>query len=213
MEFSGFLKIISKIASEKLPAQAAHAKMIPPERIDLLKNQDYSNFNPKKAAILMLVYPKNNESHLALILRNTYPGVHSSQIGFPGGKVELEDVNLEATAIRETFEEIGVLQNTIEIIKPFTEVYIPPSNFLVLPFLGFTKETPQFILNPDEVSALIELPLNDLLNENYTVIIPMSTSYATDIQVPGFEFQNHLVWGATAMMLSEFKETLKNVLE
>lgn len=212
MEFSGFLKIISKIALENLPGAMAHAQMIPPERLELLNNQVYYTEMAKKAAILMLIYPKNDKAFISLILRNTYPGVHSSQVGFPGGKVEQEDNNLTETALRETFEEIGVLPENVNIIKPFTEVYIQPSNFLVYPFLGYTLKTPKFNINPDEVSTLIELPLSDLMNKNNQIIIPMSTSYAVDIQVPGYQFDQHLVWGATAMMLSELKETFNSIL-
>ena len=137
MEFSTFLKYVPKIAKETLPAAFAHSKMIPPNRFELLNNQDYSTFNPRYASVLMLLYPKNKITHLVLILRNTYPGIHSSQIAFPGGKNEKEDASFAQTALRETHEEIGIPAHKITIIKPFTEVYIPPSNFLVSPFLGY----------------------------------------------------------------------------
>ena len=105
--------------------------MVPLERLNALKALNPSDLIPKKAAVMMLFYPKNKETHLVLIVRNSYPGVHSSQIAFPGGKVEIEDASLAHTALRETEEEIGVDRNKIEIIKSFTDVYIPPSNFLV----------------------------------------------------------------------------------
>jgi 8-oxo-dGTP pyrophosphatase MutT (NUDIX family) len=212
MEFFDFLKYVPKIAKETLPATFSHAKMIPPERIEFLNNQDFSNVNPKKAAVLMLFYPKKSITHLALIVRNTYPGVHSSQIGFPGGKVEEFDNSLEATALRETYEEIGVSSEKINVIRAFTEVYIPPSNFLVSPFLGFSEHELIFEPSPDEVAGMIELPLNQFLDEKNVVKMDMSTSYAKHIQVPAFQVNEHLVWGATAMMLSELKEMIKKVL-
>lgn len=212
MDFSDFLKYVPKIAKESLPATIAHAKMIPPERIELLNNQDFSQMIPKKAAVLMLLYPKNSITHLALIVRNSYPGIHASQIAFPGGKVEDFDSSLSETALRETHEEIGISAKKVTLIRAFTEVYIPPSNFLVSPFLGFAEEELSFNLSPDEVDEVIELPLYQFLDDKIVITVNMSTSYASNIQVPAFQINDHLVWGATAMMMSELKEILKKVL-
>lgn len=212
MDFSDFLKYVPKIAKESLPATIAHAKMIPPERIELLNNQDFSQITPKKAAILMLLYPKKSITHLALIVRNSYPGIHASQIAFPGGKVEEFDLSLSETALRETHEEIGIAAKKVTVIRAFTEVYIPPSNFLVSPFLGFAEEELSFTICPDEVDEIIELPLYQFLDDEIVITVNMSTSYASNIQVPAFQINEHLVWGATAMMMSELKEILKKVL-
>ena len=124
MLFNDFIKYIPKIEKETLLSTDAHAKMAPLERISYLKEENYINKNPRKAAVLMLFYPKNEVTHLALIVRNSYPGVHSSQIGFPGGKVEEYDADLEKTALRETHEEVGIHPEKIQIIKPFSEIYI-----------------------------------------------------------------------------------------
>src|SRR5215216_399987 len=98
MHFDEFLKYAPKLLNVELPATQAHAKMVPPNREELLRNTDFTKITPKKAAVMMLFYPKNYQTHLALILRNSYNGVHSSQIAFPGGKVELEDFDLRHTA-------------------------------------------------------------------------------------------------------------------
>ena len=165
-----------------------------------------------KAAVMMLFYPKNNSTHLVLIVRNSYEGVHSAQIAFPGGKCEFEDENFACTALRETHEEIGIRPDKIEILKPFTELYIPPSNFMVHPFLGICKEEPVFIPQPSEVAHIIELPLTTFLNAAIVVDEKLSTSYADNISVPAFKIEEYIVWGATAMMLNELKEVLKEVL-
>ncbi|MGL2964826.1 NUDIX hydrolase [Flavobacterium sp. RSB2_4_14] len=212
MHFDAFLKYTPKILNVDLSATHAHGKMAPANRIDLLKNIDFNTIKPKKAAVMMLFYPKNSQTHLALILRTSYNGVHSSQIAFPGGKVEKNDIDLEQTALRETHEEIGIHPNHIKVVRPFTEVYIPPSNFMVYPFMGYSENELDFSLQEEEVAGMVELPLVDFLNDNIVMNVVMQTSYAGAIDVPGFRVNEHFIWGATAMMMSELKETLKLVL-
>ena len=212
MLFTDFIKYIPKIEKEKLFSTDAHAKMAPLERISYLKEENYIDKEPRRAAVLMLFYPKDKVTHLALIVRNTYPGVHSSQIGFPGGKVEEYDADLEETALRETHEEVGVSPEKVQIIKTFSEIYIPPSNFLVAPFMGISHEELAFIPDLDEVKRVLEFSLVDFLDEKSITKVKMSTSYAVDIEVPAFMVDKYIVWGATAMMMSELKETIKSAL-
>ncbi len=213
MDFSHFINNIANLKKEKLLATDAHIKMAPLERISYLKDKSYTDMKPRNAAVLMLVYPKNSMAHLALIVRNTYPGVHSSQISFPGGKEELEDDTLEFTALRETEEEVGIAMHKVEVIRQCSEIYIPPSNFLVTPYLGFSTENLEFTPNPDEVKRVLELPIHQLLNDEIIVQTKMTTSYATNIDVPAFQVEKYVVWGATAMMLSELKELFKNAMK
>lgn len=212
MHFDEFLKYAPKILNVELPATNAHAKMVPPNREELLRNVDFSTISPKKAAVMMLFYPKDCQTHLALILRTSYNGIHSSQIAFPGGKVEDDDFDLKHTALRETHEEIGIASNLINVVRSFTEVYIPPSNFMVYPFMGYSSNELQFTLQEEEVAGIVELPLVDFLDDNILKSKTMKTSYAGSIDVPGFQVNEHFIWGATAMILSELKETLKMVL-
>lgn len=188
-------------------------EMSPKFRTKELRELDVVKKNPRKAAVLALFYPdKNDNTNIVLILRKTYKGVHSAQIGFPGGKVELTDKDLEETAIRETYEEVGVRPENINILKKLTKIYIPPSNFWVYPFIGITNHTPKFVRQETEVERILEIKLEDFLNESSLVKKRLSTSYAKNVEVPAFLLNDHIVWGATAMMLSEVKMVLKNLI-
>jgi 8-oxo-dGTP pyrophosphatase MutT (NUDIX family) len=212
MDFQYFLKFIPDLIHVQLPAIISHEKMMPLERKQLLEKINLKDNNPREAAVMMLFYPKNSQTHLVLIVRNSYPGVHSDQIAFPGGKFELEDVDFQTTALRETKEEIGISPEKIEIVKAFSSLYIPPSNFMVYPFLGICKEEIQFVPNPTEVAAIIELPLEVFRDDSIVTTENLSTSYASLIVVPAFRIEEHIVWGATAMILSELKDVLNLVL-
>ena len=213
MNFDEFLVSISKIKSVPLPSEASQFKMVPPFRQQLIQRQKEAIKNAKKAGVLALFYPNsNNQTHFVLILRKTYKGVHSAQVAFPGGKLEEQDHSLEETAIRETFEEIGVPLKQIEVLQELTEVYIPPSNFQVYPFIAISKQTPKFVKQDDEVEAIIEIPLQHFFDDNTVITKTVSTSYSTDVEVPAFKLNNHVVWGATAMMLSEIKDLLKQLM-
>lgn len=197
----------------ELPGEGFHLKMAPIERLLELKKEAREVKMAKRAAVLCLFYPSSEgETHFMLILRKTYKGVHSAQIGFPGGKVEPEDASLEVTALREAEEEVGVPAQDVSVLKKLTEIYIPPSNFFVQPFLGIAESTPQFIPQESEVEALVEVSLKEFLNDDIRVDKLLKTSYAEQIKVPAFELQGHIVWGATAMMLNEVRELLVRTL-
>ena len=213
MEFEEFKHKIVKIKKMKLPGESAQFKMAPKERINELKKIADIKKTAKKAGVLALFYPSvSQQTMLALILRKTYKGVHSAQIGFPGGKFEDIDDSLRATALRETEEEIGVKQNKVLVLKKLTEVYIPPSNFFVQPFLGYTNKTPKFVLQEDEVEDLLEVPLKHFMDDTIKSLQNFSTSYANKIEVPIFNLNKQRVWGATAMILNEIREMLKQLL-
>ncbi len=187
--------------------------MAPLERIKDIRNWKSRGKKPFKAGVLVLFYPNSEgKTMLVLILRKTYEGVHSGQIALPGGKMEIQDNDLKATALRETWEEVGAEPKKIKIWRELTEIYIPPSNFLVHPFLGTLKETPNFIPQENEVEAILEVDLEDFMNESFQIETKMTTSYAVDISVPAFQFDGHIVWGATGMILNEVKALLKLAL-
>ena len=212
MNFDEFLESLSKIKNIPLPAEVSQFKMAPPFRKELLAHNKGLIKNAKQAGVLALFYADlNNMPTLVLILRKTYKGVHSAQVAFPGGKLEDGDNSLKDAAIRETFEEVGVPINSIEIVKTLSQLYIPPSNFYVQPYLGITKNLPIFIKQEDEVEAIIEVPLSHFLDENIVTKKIVKTSYSVEVEVPAFKLNGHIVWGATAMMLSEIKDLLKQL--
>jgi 8-oxo-dGTP pyrophosphatase MutT (NUDIX family) len=213
MNFDEFIIAISKIKNIPLPAEASQFKMSPPFRKALIDKQKDVIKNAKKAGVLALFYPDvNQKTKLVLTLRKTYKGVHSAQIGFPGGKLESQDNSLEGAAIRETFEEVGVPIYQIEVLRRLTEVYIPPSNFYVQPFIGVSRSTPVFVKQEDEVEEVIEVSLIEFLDDKNIISKVVETSYSVKIDVPAFQLNGHVVWGATAMMLSEIKDLLKQLL-
>ncbi|GAA4080972.1 CoA pyrophosphatase [Flavobacterium cheonanense] len=212
MNFNLFFNAITNVLKVELPSISSHVKMAPLERVKMMEENSYDLSSVRKAAVMMLFYPKNEVTHLVLIVRNSYPGVHSSQIAFPGGKVEEIDFDLKQTALRETHEEIGIHPNDIHVIRDFSSIYIPPSNFLVYPFLGISQVELTFTLQEEEVAGIIELPLSALLDDTIMSIKNLETSYSKLIEVPVFQIEEHTVWGATAMMLSELKDVLKMVL-
>lgn len=213
MKFDKFLQSVSKIENIPLPAESSQFKMSPPFREKLQEQQKDVIKRAKKAGVVALFYPDYNQNtKLVLILRKTYKGVHSAQVGFPGGKLETTDLSIEHAAIRETWEEVGVPENQIEILRAMTKVYIPPSNFFVFPFIGISRLTPQFVKQDAEVEAIIEVTLQDFISDASVVTKTVSTSYSVQVDVPAFNLNNYIVWGATAMMLSEIKDLLKELL-
>ena len=209
MNFTQFQQLIPTIKSTTLGGLEAQFKLAPEIRKRYSDDMIKAN-NPKVSAVLALFYPdEESETKFLLTLRASYNGTHSAQISFPGGKKEKNDLNLEQTALRETFEEVGINPKDIEILKQMTDAYIPPSNFLVTPFIGVINFTPKFNPN-DEVETLIEVKLADLLDDENVVIKNMTTSYMKNIDVPCFKLNNYIVWGATAMILSEIKQVFKS---
>ncbi len=213
MDFNSFLNSVVNIKHLPLLGEEAHALLSPPYRLKLAEKYKEKKKTAATAGVMALFYPnKENETHLVFILRKTYKGVHSAQVGFPGGKVEESDKDLQETALRETEEEIGVAQEHIKVLKTLSPLYIPPSNFMVHPFLGISNEQLSFTKQDDEVEDIIEVHLKDYLNEESVVTTKVPTSYNIEVEVPAFKLNGHIVWGATAMMLSEIKVLLKQIL-
>ncbi len=195
---------------EQLPGQDAQYLMAPMHRkrieLEILK---VSNYKPS-AVMILICCDEVGELFIPLIERASYQGVHSAQISLPGGKFEEQDITLSNTAIRECFEEIGV--GEVEIIGKLTPLYIPVSGFLVEPYVGVCRiKNPTMISQEREVNSILKLNMNDLLREEIVENGTIELQSNLKIQANWFNLHNHRIWGATAMILSEWKETIKDV--
>ncbi|PCI96446.1 MAG: coenzyme A pyrophosphatase [Flavobacteriales bacterium] len=190
---------------QELPGKLAQIEAIPYRKIDY---GTFSMDNAKKSAVLILFYLQENEPHIVLIQRPVYNGAHSGQIAFPGGKVEESDKDIVYTALREANEEIGIVIDDVDVVGGLTDMYIPISNFLVTPIVGFINYLPNFILEEREVAEIINLKVSDLTNINELDTTKVNFTNNRIVNVPCFDFNGKIVWGATAVMLNELRWVL-----
>lgn len=164
--------------------------------------------NARKASVLLCFYEHKDELYLTLIKRTTYDGPHSGQISFPGGKPVSLDSSLWDTAKREFKEELGVDLSSASPLLTLSRVYIPPSNFLVTPFVAVVKKKPFFHLDSREVALKIDISLYELIHLKIKQC-PILEGNHKGVVVPCYVYEGHMIWGATAMVLSEFILFLK----
>ncbi len=162
-------------------------------------------------AVLLLLYCREEELYLVLTRRRDDLSSHAGQISFPGGRQEAKETLL-AAALRETEEEIGIAGTAVTLLGQLTPIYIPPSGFMVHPFIGWytLAQRPEFQPALTEVAEIIEVPLRELLDPAAAVEEPWDF-HGSQVMVPYFALQGHKVWGATAIMLNEFVERLRRV--
>jgi 8-oxo-dGTP pyrophosphatase MutT (NUDIX family) len=161
----------------------------------------------KKAAVLIVLYYKQNELFTVFIQRPEYNGAHSGQISLPGGMHECSDSDMLATAIREANEEIGLNPLQTNILGALTPLYIEVSNINVHPFVGFSKTEIDFKIDKKEVVHVIETPVKNFLDpaNRHIGIIKVRN---TEIEAPWYEIQKKQIWGATAMIMAEFSSCI-----
>lgn len=197
-----FIQNLKKQLELPLPGRAAQLSMAHGTR-RLYKSPQPDS---KIACVLVLFYPKNGEWFMVLIHRtSSNPNDrHGGQIGFPGGRYETTDGSLLNAALREANEEIGIVHQDVKIIGRLSELYIPVSDFLVHPFVGHLDYMPVFIPQESEVRGILEVPFEVFFHKDTLkkMDLPISNKMILK-EVPYFDIDGQVVWGATAMMLGE----------
>ena len=197
---------LSERLQQELPGKLAQIEAIPYRKID------YGTFNmdtAKKSGVLILFYLKHDEPHIVLIQRPEYDGTHSGQIALPGGKIEEGDKDIFHTALREANEEVGVVMQDVEVVGTLTDMFIPVSNFIVTPVVGFINYLPRFAPDKREVAEVIDLKLSHLTAVEELILNQVQLTNGLKMKVPSFEFNQKIVWGATAVILNELRHILK----
>ncbi|MFM7218301.1 MAG: NUDIX hydrolase [Bacteroidota bacterium] len=190
-----------------LPGSAAQILMAHEER-KLFFNSNAVPQNARTSSVLILIYQDSNKFYVPLIVRQQDGHVHSGQVSFPGGKQDPSDADLSITALREAEEEIGVSRHDIQLVGRLSEFYIPPSNFMVHPFVGIHSGVPEFTPDSREVERVVPIRLDHLMDDQYIAKREIPLRNGFKITVPAFCMEGLVVWGATAMILSELRVLL-----
>lgn len=189
---------------------AAQQHMMPLARVRF--RPDERGGTARQGAVLLLLYCREDELYLVLTRRRDDLSSHPGQVSLPGGRQD-EGETPAQTALRETAEEIAVPPSAVELLGKLTPLYISPSDYEVQPFVGVYvgDGRPAFVPSPEEVAAIIEVPLDHLLDQSLRAEEPWQLR-GMEVTVPFFYLDGYKVWGATAMMLSEFAERLRLTL-
>ncbi|MEQ9403421.1 MAG: CoA pyrophosphatase [Cyclobacteriaceae bacterium] len=209
MKLDALTEFLYSRLGEKLPGKSAHDLMKPKHKSGAPIRIKHT-VAPKEGGVLILLYEENGEVKFPLIRRPEYDGIHSGQVAFPGGRREDSDQDLIHTALREAEEEIGVSQNEVNIIGNLSRFFVAASNYDILPVIGFTEKTPEFRPDPREVSDILIPSAMDLIDNRNLRTTDITVRNGFKLYSPYFDLQDHIVWGATAMMLSELKAVLQD---
>jgi 8-oxo-dGTP pyrophosphatase MutT (NUDIX family) len=164
-----------------------------------------SGVTPVRSGVLVICYGIAEDVMMVFIKRTEDNGVHSGQMAFPGGRFDPEegDVKTVDTALRETFEEAGLRLSEENVITSLSPLYVPPSNFMIEPYVAWVQDKPELIPNPFEVAEIFHIPINSFFEENCITISEFNTRYGI-IEAPCYQWKHVKIWGATAIILSEF---------
>jgi len=191
---------------KKLPGEISHKKMLPDGRILKAPSSDLSEI--KKSSVLLLLFPVNGEIYSCLIKRPAHMKHHAGQIALPGGRIEDNESAID-TALRETREEIGIHYKKIKILGQLSELYVEVSKFIIQPFVGWLTEKPQFVINRNEVEKIVLFPLYKYMTAREYIDIK---TISGKLQVPCIKYKQEIIWGATAMILSEFYDVTTHLI-
>lgn len=207
MKLSHLASFLKTRLSQEMPGSSAH-DLMKPSLSDGGQVRIRHDSPPRQGGVLILFFEEDGVVKFPLIQRPEYEGVHSGQIAFPGGKSERTDNDLTETALREAEEEVGVGRNKITVVGTLSKFFVSASNFDVLPVIGVIDEQPQFVPEEREVSEIITPKASDLLDEDRLLTKDIVARNGFKLRSPYFSLENKVVWGATAMMLSELKAVL-----
>ena len=201
---------IKESLDKTLPGKEAQYRMANFRRVAQQESYVETPADARVASVINLIYESNGELYTTLIRRTTNPNDrHSGQISFPGGRYEEEDRSLGHVALREAQEEVGVEIEQIELLGRLTELYIPVSNYVVHPFVGFYHGTPKFTPQESEVAEVLTPRLNSFFNPDSRKVIDMKLAQGITLKdVPYFAVSGEIIWGATAMIMNEFLEAV-----
>ena len=202
-------KLINRL-SGKLPGKDAQYKLAPVIRLRELENTIETN-DAVESSVLIVLYPEQGSISTIVILRNEYEGAHSGQISLPGGRKERDDADNYSTALREAREEIGIDTMELEFCGELSPLFISRSNYIVHPFVAITHQVPQIINDPVEVQKVITFSLFELCGEHAVGEKMFHYGKGLTFNAPGFEVGGHFMWGATAMIFSEFLAIIKEI--
>ena len=206
-----FIEALESRLSKPLPGIEAQALLAPTQHRKYLELHD----SHRVACVLLLLYPKGNKWNICYIQRsNKNPeDRHAGQISFPGGKYEDTDLTLEACALRETFEEVGISPDKIGILGQLSELYVYVSRFRVFPFVGFMKDANTFKIQESEVKSIIEVPVSYLTHHETVKTGQIKVRNFVKNDIPYYDLYGEKLWGATAMITSEFLHVCKELSE
>ncbi len=209
MNHTEFDALQSTIKQQFCKGFIAQKEYSPPYR-KTLSETEIQALKPRKAAVNILLHINDQqEIGFPLIRRSAHDkDVHSGQISLPGGSRDPYDIDIIATALRETEEEIGVTLHEMIFLKKLSSLYIPVSNFQVFPIVSFAKNPIQYVAQETEVEQIIFCPIELIINMPFPAIKKTLKS-SNGYEVPVLELENHIIWGATAMILSEFSQLIK----